>query len=118
MKFASRIRRLLLLGAREEGAAGVETALSCTILLAILFGICQMSMAMYVYQFTSDASRQATRWAMVRGSTSCINTPGLTSCNAGTTDITNYVKGLGFQGITSGSIVVTLVRFSASSGTP
>jgi Flp pilus assembly protein TadG len=103
---------------REDGANAVEMALSCIILFAFLFGICQMALGMYFYQFTSDAARQATRWAMVRGSTSCTNTPGLSKCNAGTDDITTYVRGLGLTGITSSSISVTPQWCTASSTTP
>lgn len=112
------IRKLLRQIAREDGANAVEMALSCTILFAILFGMCQMALAMYFYQFTSDAARQATRWAMVRGSTSCTNTPTLYKCNAGTADVQAYVRGLGLTGVTSSSIGVTTNWCAASSSTP
>lgn len=104
--------------AREDGANVVETAISCSVLFAILFGICQMSLALYAYQFTANAARQATRWAMVRGSTSCTNTPSLTSCNATSSNITSYVQGLGFPGITSSNLNVTSSWCKASSAPP
>ncbi len=102
----------------EEGVTLVETAISCTVLFAMLFGICQMSLAMYVYHFTSDAARQATRYAIVRGSTSCTNTPNLSNCDATTTQITSYVQGLGYPGITSSKISVSTAWYTASSTTP
>lgn len=102
----------------EEGANMVETAVSCMVMFTMLIGICQLSIGLYAYQFCSDAARQATRYAMVRGSTSCTNTPSLSQCNASTTNISNYVKGLGYTGIKSSGITVTTTWCSASSGTP
>ena len=91
----------------EEGASIVEFAFATTILFAIIFGILQMSLALYTYHFTSDAAREGTRWAIVRGSVSCTNTPGLTNCNASTADIATFIKGLGYPGIDSSKITVT-----------
>ena len=102
----------------EQGSGAVEMALSCSVLFAILFGICQMSIAMYDYQFCSTAARQATRYAMVRGSTSCTNTPNLTNCGATTANVTSYVQGLGYTGIKSASVTATTTWCSASSSTP
>lgn len=102
----------------ESGVNAVEMAVSCTVLFALLIGICQLSVGLYSYQFCSDAARQATRWAMVRGSTCSTNTPNLSKCNASTTDISNYVKGLGYTGITSSSITVNTTWCAASSSTP
>lgn len=102
----------------EEGVTLVETAISCTVLFAMLFGICQMSLAMYVYHFTSDAARQATRYAIVRGSTSCTNTPNLSNCDATTIQITSYVQGLGYPGITSSKVTAATSWYTASSTTP
>ena len=96
----------------------VETAISCTVLFAILFGIFQMSLAIYVYYFTSDAAREATRYAIVRGSTSCTNTPNLPNCNATATTIQNYVQGLGFPAITPSNVGVSTSWYSASGTTP
>jgi len=102
----------------EEGANAVEMAVSCTVLFSMLLGICQMSLALYAYQFCSSAARQATRYAMVRGSTSCTNTPNLTNCKATTANITSYVQGLGYTGITSSKVTVTTQWCSASTTTP
>lgn len=96
----------------------VETAISCVVLFAILFGIFEMSLALYTYYFTSDAAREATRYAIVRGSTSCTNTPNLSNCNATTTQIQSYVQGLNFPGITTSKVSVTTSWYSASSTTP
>ena len=55
----------------EEGASIVETAFASTIFFAMLMGTFQMLLASYTFHFVSDAAREATRYAMVRGSTSC-----------------------------------------------
>lgn len=103
---------------REDGLSMVETAISCTVLFALLFGICQMSLALYVYYVTSDAARQATRYAIVRGSTSCTNTPNLSNCDATAANIQSYVQGLAFPGISTSKVGVSTSWYSASSTTP
>jgi Flp pilus assembly protein TadG len=67
---------------REEGATLVEMALCSSVLLSMVFGIIGLSMAFYAYDFVSNAAREGARWAIVRGSQSCSNTPNLTNCNA------------------------------------
>jgi Flp pilus assembly protein TadG len=91
----------------EHGANLVEFAVASAILFSLLFGILQMCLALCTYNYISEAAREGARWAMVRGSTSCTNTPSLTSCNASSTAIQTYVQGLGYPGITSGSVTVT-----------
>ena len=102
----------------EQGAGIVELAVSCMVLLTTLVGICQLSLGLYDYQFCTDAARQATRWAMVRGSTSKVNTPNLSKADASADDISDYVKGLGYSGITSSKITVTTTWCAASGATP
>lgn len=92
---------------RDEGSNLVETAISATVFFAMLFGICQMSYAFYLYQFTSDAARQATRYAMVRGSTCSTNTPSLTNCNATSDQIQTWVRSLHYPGVRSGNLALT-----------
>ena len=95
-------------GRGEEGATIAEFAVAATILMAIVFGIYEASSALYAYTYISDAAREATRYAIVRGSActgfaECSGTPvGATSAQ-----ISNYVKGLGYPGINSGNLNVT-----------
>lgn len=100
----------------DEGSTLVETAVSCTLLIALVIGCMQTCMALYTYHYTAQAARMATRYAMVRGSTSCSSTPNLSNCNATTSEITNYVQGLGFPGITASNVSVT-TTWCASNGT-
>jgi Flp pilus assembly protein TadG len=77
----------------EEGASLVEFALCSAVLFMSLFGIIALSGALYSYVFVSDAAREATRYAIVRGS-SC---KGFTDCDI--QDLNSYVKNLGYPGI-------------------
>ena len=100
----------------EEGSTLVETAVSCALLMMIIIGILQTCLALYAYHYTAQVARMATRYAMVRGSSSCTNTPNLPNCNATPTEITGYVQGLGFPGIASSNVSVA-TTWCASSGT-
>lgn len=91
----------------ENGGTLVETALSLLLLFTFLFGIIELSLALYSYHFVSDAAREGTRYAIVRGSdwanpcdTGTAGT-GYTSagCSASTADIKAYVSSLNFPGI-------------------
>ena len=102
LKSASTLRRLRAVD--EEGSSLVEMALSCLILIPVLFGIIQMSFALYCYHYAADAAREATRFAIVRGvncgkflsnSAYCSPTDG-SSTGATANDIAQYVKTLGY----------------------
>jgi Flp pilus assembly protein TadG len=64
----------------------VEFGLSATAFLMLLFGIMDCGRALYAYHFVDYAARAATRYAIVRGSSS--TTP------AKATDIQTYVTSL------------------------
>jgi Flp pilus assembly protein TadG len=103
----------------ERGASLVETAVASSVLLAMLFGIFQLSLALYTYHYISEAAREGSRWAIVRGSTSCTNTPNLDDCGATTAQINSFVKSLGYPGIDAAdNMTVTTSFLSASSTQP
>ena len=93
----------------NNGQTLVETALSIAALLMFIIGSAEIGLAAYSYHFISDASREATRYAIVRGST--WGTPCLTynsaGCTAASTDIQEYVQNLGLPGIQSSNLTVT-----------
>jgi Flp pilus assembly protein TadG len=97
---ASALRRATGAWHSEEGASLVELGLALPIVFTLLFSVFEITLMLYSYQFVSDAAREATRYAMVRGSTSCTNTPNLTSCNLNPNTTGNplqtYVQSLGF----------------------
>ena len=87
----------------EKGSALVETALSMVVFLTVLIGLFQLTLALYTYHFISDAAREATRYAIVRGS-SCINLP---DCNATSTQIQTYVQNLPYPIFNRSNMTVT-----------
>lgn len=115
---ARRLRMALVLG--EQGGSLVEMALSCLVLIPILFGIIQLSIGLYCYHFAADAARDATRWAIVRGST-CNAIFGSGYCSptssggTGATgaDIAQYVKTLGYPYSAS---VTTVAKWCVNDG--
>lgn len=102
----------------EEGATIAETGLACTVFFAMLIGTFQMMLALYTFHFVSDAAREASRYAIVRGSTSCTNTPNLSNCNATSDQIQTYVRSLNYPGVTSSKLTVATSWLAANSGYP
>jgi Flp pilus assembly protein TadG len=93
----------------EEGQSLVEMAMSLTILLTFVFAVWEIGFGLYSYHFVSEAAREGTRYAMVRGSslgTNCA-APGPPTCIAQSADIQTYVKDLGFPGINPTLMTVT-----------
>ena len=110
-------REGMLAGCRSEnGQTIVELSLCFSILLSAVFGIIYFCFALYSYNYVSEASREATRWAMVRGSKSCTYNSNLSFCNATAPQITTYVKGLG--GVDPSQLTVTPQWCAAVSGAP
>jgi len=107
------VTRLFHVLRREEGASMVEMAVACTVFLAMLMGVMQMMLAMSVFNFVTDAAREATRYAIVRGSTSCTNTPSLSNCNATASQIQTYVQGISYPGIKSSNLTITTTWLTA-----
>ncbi len=81
---------------RERGSSLVEQALVLATLLAVMFGIIDFGRALYTYHFVSEAAREATRWASVRGNT-CAGLTG--GCPAGTADVQTYVSNVSGMGL-------------------
>jgi Flp pilus assembly protein TadG len=121
----SRLRPLKAAGARkamphgrpvvfnEEASTLVEMALTCALLMMVLVGLFQMTFALYSYHYISEAAREATRWAIVRGS-HCV---GLTGCGADNSAIQTYVQNLGYPGITAANLTTTTTWYTATMNT-
>jgi Flp pilus assembly protein TadG len=108
----------------EDGQAAVEFGLGASVLMMALIGMMKISLAIYTYHFIAEAAREGTRFAMVRGTSCSSLSPNLSTCPASTTDVANYVKGLGYPGIISSNMTVTTgyvtypAGVSTSSATP
>jgi Flp pilus assembly protein TadG len=87
----------------ERGSYVLEMAFSLTILLALVFGVFEISEALYTYHILSDAAREGTRYAIVRGSACSVITP----CPATAANIQSYLQGLGLPGINPNLMTVT-----------
>jgi len=113
------VRRSRFCHARsEQGSALVEMALSLVVLLSVVFGIMEMSQALYTYHFISEAARDGTRYAIVRGSSCPAVLPGCPAAGTGV-DVQTYLRGQGFPGITPGLLTaVTSWPTTGSSCTP
>ena len=93
-------------------------------MLGMIMGIMQLSMAMYAYHCISDAARDGTRYAIVRGydwPNSCDGTGNAGSgfnqsgCYATAADIQNYVQNAGF--LNGSNMTVTPKCASSIAGT-
>lgn len=98
----------------EEGATLAEFALSCATLCLMLFGIMQISLLVYTYDFVSEAARDGARYAIVRG-TKCT---GLSDCNATSDQIQTHIRTLNFPAINTSNITATAVWLSAATAPP
>jgi Flp pilus assembly protein TadG len=98
----------------DEGATIVEFALSCGILCMMLFGIVEVSLAVYTYDFVSEAARDGARYAIVRG-TKCT---GMTDCNATSAQIQTHVQSLNYPAINGNNLTVTATWLSAAAAPP
>jgi len=99
---ASRIRRTLR---AEAGTSIVEFAMASIILFTLVFGVIAICLALYSYNVTAEAAREATRYAIVRGSACSAST--FTNCNVTQDQLQTYVRGLGFPGINPASMNLT-----------
>ena len=80
-----------------RGSTLVEFAFLIPILFALVFGIIDFGRMLYSYHFVSNAAREATRWASVRGR----DCTGLSGCppGAAAADVSTYVASIAPMGI-------------------
>jgi len=108
----------------DMGGTLVESAFSIGILLTLLIGIIEGCLMVYSYHFISNAAREGTRYAMVRGSTwsqapwsagACASYSS-SGCIASGPNIQDYVKSLAFPGIDASNIQVTPTWYNVTGG--
>jgi Flp pilus assembly protein TadG len=88
----------------DAGSTVVELALSIILLMTLIFGIAEFSRALYTYHFISNAAREASRYAIVRGA-SCSS--WASACPASAADIQSYVRSITPEGINPNAVTVT-----------
>lgn len=91
----------------QTGSAYIEAAVAFSLLVSMMVGVLEISLAFYTLHFVAEAAREASRFAIVRGSSSCSNSPNLSYCNATSDQIATWVKGLQFPGIDPSNLTVT-----------
>ena len=90
---------------KQRGAVTFEFAMGLLVVLfPLMFGVVDFSRAAYSYHWVSDAARDATRWASVRGATCELLSGG---CPAANTDVQTFVQGLSVSGLNSANITAT-----------
>src|SRR5277367_5372811 len=93
---------------KQRGGTMVETALMLSVLLVMMFGIIGFGHALYTYHFVSNAAREATRWASVRGTTCSQHLPLLSGgCPASASDVQTYVSNVSGMGLDPAKITAT-----------
>jgi Flp pilus assembly protein TadG len=89
----------------EDGNNLIEYALTFMFFMSMVLGIVDFSRALYSYHFLSDAAREATRWAAVRGAT-CTNDGSCTAA-ASSADIIAYVTNITPPGLNPTGLTTT-----------
>lgn len=100
---------------RERGSSLVEQALILTFLLSMLFAIIDFGRALYTYHFVSNAAREATRWASVRGLT-CTGLSG--GCPADGGDVQTFVSNVSGMGLDPSKITATTTWVAPPNDSP
>lgn len=98
----------------ERGETLLEFAISAVITVSLLFGVIDLSRALYTYHFISSAAEQGARFAEVHGSgwtSACSSSSGTSytaplGCTASKSDIQDYVQSLTPPGVTRASVTV------------
>jgi Flp pilus assembly protein TadG len=98
---ASRMRQTLRI---EAGSSIVEFALASIILFTLIFGVIAICTALYTYNVLAEVTREATRYAIVRGS--ACHFPKGASCPATAADIQTHVQSNNYPGIDPTSLLV------------
>jgi Flp pilus assembly protein TadG len=106
LKRASKIRALWQGAAGERGDEMIEFAIVAVVLFTCIFALLNCSLLLYTYHFAAYAAREATRYAMVRGSTwgstGCASISTF-ACNATAANVVSYVQSIVPPGISSGT---------------
>jgi len=98
----------------ERGGTILEFAFALVMTFVLIFAIVDFARALYSYHFISEAAREATRFASVRGTASCGTS--VTPCNVREAEIEDYVETITPQGIDPAGVNTT--AFWPVTGTP
>jgi Flp pilus assembly protein TadG len=92
------------------GSSILEFSITFSVVLLCAFGIIECSMALYCDHFVANAAKEATRYAMVRGSSwnnGACTAYNSFSCGASSTDVSSFVSSIIPPGIDDSKLTVT-----------
>lgn len=90
---------------KRRGSVTLEFAFGLLVILfPLMFGVIDFSRAAYDYHWVSNAARDGSRWASVRGA-SCVGLSG--GCPAASGDVQTYVQSLAVSGMNSGNVTAS-----------
>ena len=100
----------------------MEFAVAISAYFALFFGVIELCLSLYCYNFVCDAARAATRYTSVRGSQSCVVSSTFPNCNllpTGITSSTNnpvlsYIETFHYPGLNSTNLSATVTWWVAS----
>jgi hypothetical protein len=109
----------------EQGSSLVEMALAMSVYVALFIGMIELCLGVYTYNYVSDAAREATRWAVVRGANSCIVASTFPNCNLLPTNVTsttnaaanpvlNYIYALNYPNLNASNLSASVTWWVAS----
>lgn len=100
----------------ERGSSLVEFAVTFSVMMAFVFTLMELCLAFYTYGMISESAREATRYAIVHGST-CVTSLNA-SCAASATAINTYATARGLPNVGGGTLNVTTTFLPAGSNVP
>jgi Flp pilus assembly protein TadG len=86
----------------ERGESLISFALSASILFSFVFGLFEVCMAFYTYEWISECAREGSRYAIVHGA-SCITHTGA-SCTVTASGVNSYISALTLPNLGAGTM--------------
>ena len=114
-KFISRVRRTNLFGG-EDGATIVEFGFAGAAMITLLFGLIETCLAVYSYDFTSQAARDGARYMIVRGA-KCTGGTAF-GCGAGSTEVQTFVRSENYPAINTSNLTAHAYWYTAAAAPP
>jgi len=110
---SGRLPRLL---GSEDGSTIIEFAFASTALMSLLFGLIQTCLAVYSYDFTSQAARDGARYMIVRGA-KCTGGAAF-GCGAGSTEVQTFLRAENYPAINMNNLTAHAYWYTAAAAPP
>jgi hypothetical protein len=96
---------------RQRGSTIVEQAITLPVMVLLMFGVIDMSRALYAYHYVSYIAREASRWASVR-------TTGVNGPKVGQGEVGNFVADVSGMGLDKNQFKTTVQWLAPPNATP